>query len=295
MNKSLPFFFLLILSAPLIAQTPLSQNKNLQTSKSIFSNATQRNFSRKGDFSVSWGYNISWYNKSDINFKGPGYDFTLQDVVAHDRPSKLSWEYLDPGKLTVAQLNLRFGYFIKDNYSISLGWDHMKYVMDIPQTVKIKGYIDAQISNPGISTGNYAGEYHGEPLTVNADMLTYEHTDGLNYVSVEVERYDDIWVPRSQKTSLTLETGIGAGTIIPRSDVHLFGVGANHFWNFSGYGFSAKAGLKFYITRGLYLQNSTKVGWLNMRTIHTTGRNDFDNASQKISFLENYTVLGYQF
>lgn len=291
-------FLLLVL---LITENTKAQDNSdqsgqtLHIGKSLFSNEIKRNFSRKGDFYVHWGYNHSWYGKSDINFKGPGYDFTLKDVVAHDRQSKMGWEYLDPGKLSIPQYNLRVGYFISDNYSISVGWDHMKYVMDIPQRVSITGYIDPEISTPGIPTGDYAGTYNGEMIDVKADMLTFEHTDGFNYANVEVERYDDIWVAPSQKTSLTLETGLGVGLIVPRTDVRLFGVGQNNYFNVAGYGVSAKAGLKFYLTKGWYIQNTTKVGTTKLTRIHTTGRNDYDKARQNINYIENFFAVGFQF
>ena len=263
--------------------------------KSLFNHSNKREKSRQGDWFFHWGYNFSWYDKSDISFKGPGYDFKLKDVVAHDRPSKLSLDYINPMEITIPQFNFRFGYFFKDNYSLSLGWDHMKYVMDIPQKVVIEGYINPSISEPAIPTGNYAGVYEGQELQVNEEMLSFEHTDGLNYVSAELERYDDIWYSRSHKNGLTLETGIGLGFVIPRSDVHLFGIGKNNFWNFAGYGVSVKAGLKFYLTRRLYLQNTTKTGFMDLPKIHTTGRNNIDGASQTIRYIENFTALGYQF
>ena len=263
--------------------------------KSIFFKESPRNFSRKGEWFLHWGWNFSWYDTSSINFKGPGYDFTLKNVTAKDRPSKISTDYINPAELTIPQFNFRFGFFIKDNYSISLGWDHMKYVMDIPQTVKVDGYINPTISNPAIATGAYAGVYNNTPLTINADMLTYEHTDGFNYVSTELERYDDIWVAKSQKNMLTMETGVGVGFMIPRTDVRLFGIGENNFWNFAGYGISAKAGLKFHFTKKFYIQNTTKIGFADMWAIHTTGRNDIDKASQTIRYVENFTALGFQF
>ncbi len=263
--------------------------------KNLFHLKSTRNFSRKGDIYFHWGYNTSWYSKSDLNFKGPGYDFTLKQIVAHDRPTAFGKKYYTLSKMSIPQFNFHLGYFIKDNYSISIGWDHMKYVMDIPQSVKIDGFISPSISQPAIPTGPYAGTYNNEQITVNADMLLFEHTDGFNYASVEMERYDDIWVAKSQRRSLTLETGFGAGVMLPRSDVHLFGVGKNNYWNLAGYGISAKAGLKYYILKHIYLQNSTKVGWTDLSHIHTTGRNDIDKASQKISYLENFTVLGFQF
>lgn len=262
--------------------------------KSIFNIKNTRDYSNKGRFFVTWGYNFDWYAKSDIHFTGPGYDFTLRDVVAKDRPTKLDLTYINPLEITIPQFNFHFGYFIKDNYTISLGWDHMKYVAQIPQTVKVDGNIGATISNPAIVVpAKYVGIYNNRDLLVEEDMLQYEHTDGFNYISSEVERYDDVWVAKNKKQSFNIETGLGAGFIIPRTDAHLFGVGANHFWNFAGYGVSAKVGGRFFFTHRFYLQGNLKAGWSNLIKIHTTGRNDLDNAKQKISFLENYYVLGY--
>jgi len=42
---------------------------------------------RKGSYFAFWGYNRSDYPTSDIHFTGPGYDFTLHDVVAADAPT----------------------------------------------------------------------------------------------------------------------------------------------------------------------------------------------------------------
>ena len=279
----------------LSAQEAQQEIDKVTVGKSIFSNVNARTFSRKGEWFIHHGWNFSWYDTSNLNLKGPGYDFTLKNITAKDRQSKLSTDYINPMELTTPQFNFRFGYFIKDNYSISLGWDHMKYVMNVPQTVNVTGYINPTISEPAIPTGAYAGVYDNTPMTITPDVLTFEHTDGFNYVSTELERYDDIWVSKSQKNMLTLETGIGIGFMIPRTDVRLFGVGENNFWNFAGYGISAKAGLKFHFTKRFFIQNASKVGYTDQWSIHTTGRNDIDKASQTIRYLENFTALGYQF
>lgn len=262
--------------------------------KSIFKNLSPRNYSRQGKFYAHWGYNISWYAKSDINFHGIGYNFTLKDVVAHDRPTALSATYFNPAKLSIPQFNFHFGYFIKDNYSISLGWDHMKYVVDVPQTVKISGYIDPTISEPAIPATGYAGTYYNADFTINPDFLKFEHTDGFNYASVEVERYDDAWKAKQGNMYLTMETGLGIGLVVPRTDVRLLGVGQNNYWNVAGWGMSAKAGAKLFFNRHLFFQGSLKTGWTNLTNIRTTGR-DSDHARQKIVYLENYYVLGYIF
>ncbi|MNE24240.1 hypothetical protein D3C80_1175250 [compost metagenome] len=171
----------------------------------------------------------------------------------------------------------------------------MKYVVDIPQQVKITGYIGDEISNPGIPTGNRAGQYNGEKITVDSAMLTFEHTDGYNFASVGLERYDDIINNRKGQQVLTMESGVDVGLLIPRSDVHLFGEGGNHFWNIAGYGASAKVGLHYRFYKGLYLQGNFKTGWTDLYNIRTTGRRGVDKATQQIWFFENYWALGFRF
>jgi len=293
---------LILLVVGLLATTAFAQNSAatkadsaLNLPKSIFKNVSPRNYSNKGKFYFHWGYNFSSYAKSDFRLYGKGYDFTLKDVVAHDRPTPLSATYIDLSRLSIPQFNAHFGYYLNDNYSISIGWDHMKYVLDVPQTVKISGTIDATISEPAISTGSKAGVYTNQDITLTPDFLTFEHTDGYNYASVEVERYDDAWRAKKGKMYLAMETGLGAGLIIPRSDVRLFGVGQNNYWNLAGWGVSAKAGAKLFFNTHLFFQGSLKTGWTNLSNIRTTGRNGIDKAQQKISYLENYWVLGYIF
>lgn len=196
--------------------------------KSVKAYLIQKNHrieSNNGRFFVHWGYNFSSYAKSDIHFKGPGYAFTLHDVKAGDRPSKLSLDYINPARITIPQFNFHFGYFINDNYSISLGWDHMKYVVNTPQSVKFTGYADAQVSDPAIPSGIFGNTQSGDQVLLNPDEFKYEHTDGYNFATVGLERYDDIWVAPSGKMYLTMETGVEAGLIIPRSDVRIFGEG----------------------------------------------------------------------
>ncbi|MCF8444579.1 MAG: hypothetical protein K9G29_06180, partial [Crocinitomicaceae bacterium] len=46
-----------------------------------------KNSMAEGTAFVSWGYNRTAYTKSNINFVGTGYNFTLRGVKAVDRPS----------------------------------------------------------------------------------------------------------------------------------------------------------------------------------------------------------------
>ncbi|MFD2556194.1 hypothetical protein [Sphingobacterium tabacisoli] len=292
---------MLLLGAMAIGLSTMAQeaveasDSGVGVAKSIFNPKYNRFKSNKGKFFAHWGYNFSSYAKSDIRFQGPGYDFTLKGVKASDRPTKLGWTYVNPARITVPQFNLHFGYFIKDNYSISLGWDHMKYVVDMPQTVQFVGHADKIVSEPGVPSGIFGDAKDGDYLALDEGDLHFEHTDGYNFATVGIERYDDIWVSQSRKQSVNSEFGLEGGLLIPRSDVRLFGLGENHYWNIAGYGFAAKAGVQYHFLKWMYLQGSFKTGFTDLNKIRTTGRNNLDKASQTIWFFENYWVLGFRF
>ena len=55
-----------------------------------------KNSMAEGTAFVSWGYNRSAYTRSNINFVGTGYNFTLKGVKAVDRPSTKLSEYVSP-------------------------------------------------------------------------------------------------------------------------------------------------------------------------------------------------------
>ncbi|MDG1476428.1 MAG: hypothetical protein P8Q14_04730, partial [Vicingaceae bacterium] len=141
--------------------------------------------SNKGKMYAFWGWNRGWYSNSDIHFTGNNYDFTLNNVQAKDRQSPFSpGLYFNPSTITIPQTNFRLGYFINDKYDISFGVDHMKYVMVQDQNTQITGDI-----NDGTS---YDGSYSNEDIVLTGNFLKYEHTDGLNYLNVEITRNEDL-------------------------------------------------------------------------------------------------------
>src|SRR5690606_23366644 len=101
----------------------------------------------KGTVYGYWGYNRSAYTKSNMRFVGPDYDFTLTKVKAADNPSTDIRQYVNANTITVPQFNARIGYYFKNHWAISLGYDHLKYLMNDGNQVKIYGNIE-----PGVDT-----------------------------------------------------------------------------------------------------------------------------------------------
>ncbi|GAL81001.1 putative outermembrane protein [Algibacter lectus] len=113
-------------------------------------NAVKYTASSKGKFFVSWGGgNRDSFSKSDIHFEGDNYNFTIKDATARDKPKGWHLDYINPTRMTIPQTNFKMGYFISDKYSISLGLDHMKYVMENEKTRTLSGYIDLPTRKKG--------------------------------------------------------------------------------------------------------------------------------------------------
>lgn len=247
----------------------------------------------KGKFFVSWGGNRDSYSKSDVTFKGKDYLFTVDNMTAHDKPKGWHVDYINPTKMTIPQTNLKFGYFINDHYSIAIGVDHMKYVMTQNQTANVTGYVDLPAGQDGAI---HNGIYKNEPINFTDEtFLTYEHTDGLNYINTEFARHDDIskWfsLPNIDKFQINLTEGIGGGILYPKTNTKLLGKDRHDDFHVSGYGVSAKAGINFTFYKHFYIQGELKGGYIDMHDIRTTVSNE-DSASQHFLFFQRIIAVG---
>lgn len=243
----------------------------------------------KGKFYFFWGGNRENYSKSDIHFKGNDYDFTLYDVAAHDKPKGWHIDYINPMRITIPQTNFRMGYFINDHYNISLGVDHMKYVMTQNQAPIIGGAIGDEYPYAGVYLGNQAIDLTDE------SFLTFEHTDGLNYVNTEFSRVDDVSnvfkIKNTDKFQINLTEGIGAGILYPKTNTKLLEKERHDDFHISGFGVAAKVGLNFTFYKHFFIQTELKGGYINMQDIRTTN-SSADSASQHFLFYEKVISLG---
>ncbi len=241
----------------------------------------------KGKFYIFWGGNRESFSKSDIRFKGADYDFTLHNVAAHDKPKGFHIDYFNPARMTIPQTNLRIGYFISDHYNISIGFDHMKYVMYNDRRVSYSGYYP----NPGTYNENPA---NGE-LTLDEDFLLFEHTDGLNYVNTEISRVDDISklfkINNTDKIQVNVTEGIGGGFLYPKTNTTLLGKDRYDEFNIAGYGVSAKVGLNVTFFKYFFIQTELKGGYIEMNNIRTT-QDKADSAEQNFWFLQRILTVG---
>ena len=241
----------------------------------------------KGKFFVSWGGNRDSYSKSDVTFRGKDYNFTLENIQAHDKPKGWHVDYINPSRMTIPQTNFRLGYFINDHYSVAIGVDHMKYVMTQDKAVNIDGYYP----NPG----SYNELLPNNQVLLTEEFLLYEHTDGLNYVNSEFSRHDDISsifkIENTDKIQVNLTEGVGFGLLYPKTNTTLLGKERHDDFHVSGYGTSLKAGLNVTFFKHFYIQGELKGGYINMQDIRTTQSSE-DSASQDFFFFQRILAVG---
>lgn len=248
--------------------------------------------SKKGKFFISWGGNRESYTKSDIHFKGENYDFTIHDATAKDKPKGWHIDYINPTRITIPQTNVKFGYYISDNYVISFGVDHMKYVMQRNESRRLEGYIDLPSEEAG---SVYNGQYNNDLFIVSEDFLKFEHTNGLNYVYLEFARVDDVssifQIKNTDKLQINFTEGVGGGFLYPKTNTTLLQKDRYDEFHLAGYGMSINAGVNVTFFKHFFIETDLKGGYINMPDIRTTS-NTAESASQHFFYLQRIINIG---
>ncbi len=241
----------------------------------------------KGKIFFYWGWNRGYFSNSDIHFSGEGYDFILEDVIANDRQTRFAFDpYFHPVRITIPQTNFKVGYFIHEKYNISFGVDHMKYVMPQGQEVAITGDID-------VNGSDYNKTYQNETIELTSQFLKFEHTDGLNYVNVEINRFDNLVRLFDGKFPIDMNftEGVGIGALYPKTNARLMNFEQHDDYNVAGFGLNAKVGLDVSIFNHFFFRIEGKAGYINMPNIRTTQLKT-DKASQQFFFLQRNLLFG---
>ena len=244
-----------------------------------------------GTMFAYWGYNRSIYTPSTIRFIGPGYDFKLKGVQAVDRPSRNINEYVNFNTFTVPQFDFRIGYNFKKNWAVSLGYEHMKYVMKHGPTYYLSGYI-----SPGIdqATG-WSGTYSGDSIVTNESTFHYENTNGLNYINAQLTNVFKVYSSEKGNFALTTMMGVGAGPILSYNDFTFAGEKSMETLSLSGLGASGHFGLRADFFKHLFVAANIQGGFIGQFRVKTRP-NDYDsNAKQAFLYGQRDVVVGALF
>ncbi len=272
MKFTICFFVFAILLSPAIAQV------------SNYSDT----YHKKGSFSFHWGYNRSYYSKTNLHVTGPDYDVTFYDLKGTDRPSEFGVVYFNPVTFTIPQYTFRLAYYITDKLAISGGMDHMKYVVMKNQWTIISGVVTPEAST------TYEGSYLNESIQLTPDILMFEHTNGFNLVSIDFEYLQPLFEINKAKLNFYWNTGAGGIWIITKTDVRVFGQGLDNDFHVSGYAFVGKTGPRMEYNNRFYLGGELKGGYASLPSVLIA--NDAPEiGDHNLSFLEYYIVAGVNF
>ena len=246
----------------------------------------------KGKIFFSWGGNRGAYTKSDITFTGDNYNFTIKDATSKDKPEGWSSDYINPARMTIPQTNAKIGWFVSEKYTISLGLDHMKYVMDTNKTFTVDGEVNLPNNEDG---SKFNGTYNNQEFLVSDEFIQFEHTDGLNYIYAEFARYDDISslfrLPNTDKFQINITEGLATGVLLPKTNATLLLKERHDDFHLSGFGISAHAGLNFTFFKYFFAQFDLRGGYINMPDIRTT-HDKADSASQHFFYAQTIIAFG---
>lgn len=244
--------------------------------------------SQKGDFYFYWGYNRSFFSKTNLHFSGPNYDFTLYDLTAADRPTPFGWTYVNPGTITVPQYNFRIGYFLQDRWLLTAGMDHMKYIVSQQQPTRISGVISEAAS------GKYVGAYLNAPISLEADLLTFEHTNGFNFLSLDIEYLLPMGEKKGERFSWSWNFGLGGVWIITKTDVRVLTDGLDNDFHIAGYAMGAKMGPRLAYKNRFFLAGEVKGGYATLPSVLIKNAEP-ELGDHNLGFVEYYFVAGVYF
>ena len=251
-------------------------------------NQWKESASNKGCFYVYWGYNHEFFSRSNIHFSGPDYDLTFYNLKAVDRPEKFTFDnYFNPVNLTRPEYNFRGGYFVTAGLHVSFGIDHMKYVMLRNQMAAVSGVVSPAASS------KYAGTYLHDTINVAPDMLEFEHTNGLNLVSLEVEYLQPVVNIYKKKIWLKWNFGIGGIWVITKTEISIFGDDVDNRFHLSGYTLEAKTGPRLEFWKWGFLAFEVKGGYMSLPDV-LIHNDEPKRADHNFSFVEYYGVAGLQ-
>jgi hypothetical protein len=188
----------------------------------------------------------------------------------------------------VPQYNYRLGYYITNRLAISFGMDHMKYVVDQDQWTTISGVINDEAST------KYAGNYLNEPIQLKDDLLTFEHTNGFNFASLDVEYLQPLFSVWNKRISFFWNAGIGGVWVITKTDVKVMGDGLDNDFHVAGYAMAAKTGPRIEFLKHLFLAGELKGGYASIPSVLIKNSAP-EIGDHNLEFLEYYIVAGVNF
>lgn len=251
----------------------------------------KKKITQKGSMYFYWGYNRSVYGKSTIHFTGGGlnglpgsYDFTIHNAKAVDKPATKAKTYFDIETITVPQFNIRIGYYTNEKWDLSIGYDHMKYVMKEGQEAKLTGYID-ELQNDSLN-----GKFDSELYKIRDGRIHYENSNGLNYITFQANYNHLLYTTKNRKFAIRGRLGAGLGAVVTQTDFEFGGYDYHTDLKLSGFGGSLHSGVRFEFFNRLFLQSNWSAGVISLPNLQTI--RDTENRAQQVLTYADWQIVG---
>jgi hypothetical protein len=189
--------------------------------------------------------------------------------------------FLSPANMTLPQTNLRIAYQVSPDTAWAINLDHMKYVVTPDQAVAFSG----RISNDSQT---------GATRTLSTNYLNFEHTDGLNVVSVEYEKQFPVTQWKAPFASRWVAL-VGAGIVYPKTNVtlNMLGRSRNDQFHLAGYSAGGGVGWEADFLDSWFFRSMFKMGYVTLPDVLTSSQGD--KASHNFTYNELLIAIGKRF
>ena len=248
-------------------------------------NGVKKISNARGTFWLGWGYNRSYYTQSDIQFRDKTYDFTLRNSTARDfRPS--TGDHFAAETMFKTQFDFKVGYYFRNKYADSFGYNRFNYVFDDGNQVLLDGKIDTTLNTP------WRGTSKNEDIITNRNDFHYQNA--MNFLHGNIQRTDKLYQSRNKMVAFSTSYGLSLGAILSNNTFLFAGKLNENRRTFTGYGLAAFLSARLEFFRHIYLQGQLTGGSINQTKVHTATINDPDTwAKQQFWYGQRSITLGF--
>ena len=241
------------------------------------------NTNGQGTLFAQLGYNRSTYSHSNVVLNGKDYDLTLNKTTIQDNiEGNGIGSFLSS---STPQFNIKIGYFIKPKWAITIGFDRYNTFFENNQTVDLVGNFA-----PG-SHSNYSGNID-EEILLTRDQFNIEQSTGINFISIGVQRNDQLYKSRKAEFAFHTLYGVQFGPLLTQVNYTFDEYTAPSVSSLSGFGAAANIGIRFEFVQFIYLQLELDGGILNQNNISLTA-NASSTGEQVVRYISPSAHLGF--
>lgn len=242
------------------------------------------NTNGKGSLFLQFSYNSSIYSPADISLQGEDYNIVLKNTTIRDNyEGKGLSSFFSSSS---PQFGAKIGYYIADKWAITLNFDRYNTFFADQQEVILDGTFEAN------SNSTYSGTYNDQTIHLDRDEFHLQQRKGINYLSIGLQRADQLY--KSNSAAFTIQTiiGIKLGTMLSTVEYtydHSKSKGTPYFGGFGG---ALNFGVRFDIAQHLFIQIGADGGILSQGKINLHS-NKFGRARQVVGFFSPNVSLGF--